>query len=125
MDEAVEMDSICREIGLNSPASRQLQSGIKKYIEKWNRFADPDEMFDRFSDSDFEEHCSRYLDNGWDRNERVGKGTRKGKGKGKGPSTGAIVPPGRVFWERSMGQKHTKYEYPRDRDMYVVSDRNS
>lgn len=64
MDDAVKMNSICRELGLNPAASTQLLSGIKKYIEQWNRFALPQQMFDRLSDSDIDEYCSRYLDNG-------------------------------------------------------------
>ena len=64
MDKAMELDPICREIGLSSAAFNQLQTGIKKYIEQWNRFATDDQVFDNLSDSDTEEFCSRYLDNG-------------------------------------------------------------
>ena len=125
MDEVISTDAVCRELGLNSAASTQLQSGIKKYIEQWNRLAPPGETFDKLGDSDSEEYCSRYLDKGWDRNESVGKGAGKGKGKGKGLSRGTIVSPGRLFWQSPTGHKRTRYEYPRDLDMYVSSNQNS
>lgn len=111
MDLSANLRPIRRELGLPSSISTQLQSDIKKYIGQWNRLAPPGGMFHELSEVESDEHCSRYLDNGWDRKERLEKGGGKD----------IIVPPGRIFWQSPfMGQKRPKHQYPQDSKEWVA-----
>ena len=112
MDIPATLKTIRQELGLPSSTSTQLQSDIQNYIEQWNRLAPPGGMFHELNEVESDEHYSRYLDNGWDRKERLEKGAGKD----------IKVPPGRLYWEFPfMGQKPTKYQYPRDSKEWVVS----
>ena len=111
MDLFAEVNSIGRELGLSSAFITQLQSDIKQYIEQWNKFSPPGEVFHKLNDSESEEHASRYLQDGWHRTERLEKGVGKD----------VIVPPGRFYWESSVpGRKRPKYEYSYDYRVWVV-----
>lgn len=105
MDQCSALTKVCKDdLGLGTVSSGQLQSGIKRWIDAWNLFAVPGERFNELSDATVKEYAGRYLDQGWDRDERVIKGAEKG----------AKVPPGKHLWVTAYGSKPSKYEYPKD-----------
>ena len=105
MDQSTAVHKICRdELGLDAGSSLQLQSGVSRYIEAWNLFAVPGQRFDELNDATIAEYTERYLDQGWNRNERVEKGAEKG----------SKVAPGKQLWPPTTGSKRSKYEYSKD-----------
>lgn len=108
MDRSNSLEKICRdELGLSSAGSDQLQTGVKKYIEAWDVFAMPGEQFSELNDATVSDFVERYLDQGWNRDERVEKGTERGM----------KVAPGKRLWPRNGGSKRLRYEYPKDANM--------
>ncbi len=108
MDRPSLLEKVCRdELGLGSVSSDQLQSGVKKYIEAWDVFAIPGEQFNELNDATVRDYAERYLDQGWNRDERVEKGTERGM----------KVAPGKHLWPRNSGSKRLRYEYRKDADM--------
>ena len=108
MNRSSFLEKICRdELSLSSASSDLLQSGVKKYIEAWDVFAIPGEQFSELNDATVRDYAERYLDQGWNRDERVEKGTERGM----------KVAPGKRLWPRNSGSKRLRYEYPKDADM--------
>jgi len=108
MNQSSLLEKVCRdELGLGSISSDQLQSGVKKYIEAWDVFAVPGEQFSELNDATVRDYAERYLDQGWNRDERVEKGTERGM----------KVAAGKHLWPRISGSKRLRYEYPKNADM--------
>ena len=108
MDQSSVLNKICRdELGLDQRRSAQLQSNVKSYIEAWNRFAVPGQRFNELSDAEVKEFPERYLDQGWNRNERVGNESQRGM----------KVEPGKLLWPSFTGLNPPKYVYSEDAQM--------
>ena len=108
MDQSSSLDKICRdELGLGFISSVQLQNGVKRYIEAWNLFAVPGQRFSELSDATVKAYAGRYLDQGWNRDERVEKGAERGM----------KVAPGKHLWLPINGFKRSKYKYPKDTEL--------
>lgn len=102
------LEKVCRdELSLSSASSDQLQRGVRKYIEAWDIFAIPGEQFSELNDATVRDYAERYLDQGWNRDERVEKGTEMGM----------KVAPGKHLWPHNCGFKRLRYEYPKDAEM--------
>lgn len=100
------IEQICREeLALGSASSDQLQNGVKRYIEAWDVFAVPGEKFNELDDATVRDYAERYLDQGWNRDERVEKETQ----------TGMKVAARKHLWPPLSGpSKCRRYEYPKD-----------